>query len=132
MSNAAWLGIGIAYPLVIIFAAFLALRIVWNRIVRNHPGQTPADDAVSRRFQSCSIGIFNLGWSVNILADKDYLHLRPTLFLRAATSQSMSIPWEKIKPGKYQLFKKYRAFKLGDKTFVAPAWAVDLADSNLE
>ena len=129
MSTNSWITLAIlTFSMAIIIGSLVLLRITWNRIAEKHPAHEPAEEAVCRRFQSCSVGIFNLGWSVNILADSEHLHMKPTLFLRLATSRGLSIPWADMKPGKYQFFKRYRSFKLDKHMFVAPAWAVDLAE----
>ena len=125
-----WVGTGIGfYVIVMIGGAFTALGWLWNKIAREYPAVTPEENAISRSFQSCSIGMFNLGWSVRVTVDTKYLHLAPNLFVLCATRRKMSIPWDDIQLMGYQLFKRYRAFKVRKLkwTFVAPTWAMDLA-----
>lgn len=128
-----WIAIGVsAFSLTIIVVSFLLLRIHWNRVAEDYPAIQPLPDAVCRRFQTCSMGIFNLGWSVNILADEDHLHLQPALFLRAATSRGMSIPWDDVKPEQKRTLGRYCAFRINDRRFLTPAWVADIANTNQE
>jgi hypothetical protein len=78
------------------------------------------------------MGIFNLGWSTHIITDDEHLHIQPALFLRLSTNRSLSIPWDDVIPGKYRFFRRFRKFKIGSKSMVAPSWAVDLAEPNDE
>lgn len=126
-----WVAIGIStYVIAILVASFASLRWFWNKIAREYPSVTPETDAISRPFQSCSIGIFNLGMSVRITVDSTHLHLTPNLFLLCATRTSMSIPWDDITPGKHFFFERYREFRVNKskRKFTAPAWALDLAN----
>ena len=126
-----WVTIGIsAYSIAIIVGSFAALRMVWNKIARIYPAQPVEEEAISRSYQSCSIGYFNLGWSVRITVDSSHLHLAPNLFLLCASRTSMSIPWETITLEKHSLFKRYRVFRTVDFKwkFQAPAWALELAE----
>ena len=126
-----WIGLGISvYAIAMVVGSFAALRVVWNRIARIYPAQPVEEEAISRSMQSCSIGFFNLGWSVGITVDSSHLHLAPNLFLLCASWTSMSIPWEAITLEKHYFFKRYRVFRVRDFTwkFHAPAWALELAE----
>lgn len=125
-----WVTFGIsAYVIIMMAGSFTALRVVWNGIAKKYPAQGAQQEAISRSFQTCSIGIFNLGLSVRVTVDSTHLHLAPNLFLLCATWTSMSIPWENITLGKSRFFKKYLVFQVtGVKSkIVAPAWALQLA-----
>ena len=71
---------------------------MWNPALKNHPPVKPADDTVCRNFQSFSLGMINMGWSVHVAVDEQYLHLSPVKFMRMLGARSASIPWEAMKP----------------------------------
>ena len=118
--------------IMIIVGLFWALAMEWDGLARDYPAREPKPDAIGRRHQSCSLGIFNLGWCTHITTDDEYLHIHPALFLRLCTNHSLSIPWNEIEPGKYGFFRRFRSFKIGKRTISAPAWAVDLAQPSEE
>ena len=118
--------------IVIIGCVFGTLAMEWNALARTYPDREPKPGAIQRRYQSCSLGIFNLSGCTHIITDDEYLHIRPALFLRLSTSRSLSIPWDEVIPGKYQFFRRYRKFRIGSKNMVAPSWVVDLAEPNEE
>lgn len=125
-----WVTFGISfYVIIMVGGSFTALGLIWNKIATEYPAVTPEENAISRSFQSCSIGIFNLGLSVRITVDTEYLHLAPNLFVLCATRRKMSIPWDDIKLIGYHFFKRYRVFNVRKFKwkFVAPIWAMDLA-----
>lgn len=119
---------GAAFAVCMVLVVFVALRMMWNSIAKPFPPQPEEDDAVSKSYQSASIGIFNLGFCVGITVDSAHMHLKPNFILQLTTRRSMSIPWSEIKPGKYSFFKRYRSFKLANNTITLPTWAVDLAE----
>lgn len=127
------IGVGTgAYVLGMTVVIFIALRMMWHSIAKPFPPQPIGEDAVSRSFQSASIGLFNLGFCVGITVDSAHMHLKPNFLLKLTTHRTMSIPWDTIKPGKYSFFKRYRSFKIGSRTVTLPAWAVDLAEPTPE
>ena len=130
MKTAVFIIAFVILDIVIIGCVFWALAMEWNAIAQTYPACEPKPGAIRRKFQSCSMGIFNLGWSTHIITDDEYLHIQPALFLRLSTNRSLSIPWDDVIPGKYQFFRRFRKFKIGRKNMVAPSWAVDLAEPN--
>lgn len=128
MQTAVFVIIFLAVDGLIIGCAFWALAMEWNSLARTYPAREPKPDAIRRRYQSCSLGIFNLGWCTHITTDDEYLHIHPALFLRMCTSRSLSVSWDDVIPGKHLFFGRFRKFKLGKKTMTAPSWAVDLAE----
>ena len=133
MSADSWIAIGVSScALITVVVSFVLLRINWNRVAANYPAEPPLADAVCRRFQTCSMGLFNLGWSVNILADQERLHLQPALFLRAATSRGMSIPWDEVMPEEKRVLGRYCAFHIDNRRFLTPAWVADIANAKRE
>lgn len=92
------------------------------------PATTPLPDAVRRNFQSFSLGLMNLGFSIHVAADAQFLHLTPVKFLRALGAPAMSIPWDAIKlepttrPG-----RATRKAMVQSTRIAGPAWCMELA-----
>jgi hypothetical protein len=57
----------------------------------------PALDAEHRRYQSFSIGMYSLGWSVHVALDRDYVHLTPIVPVRLLGAPELSIPRRDIR-----------------------------------
>ena len=99
------------------------MHFTWNSTMRTWPPRDPAPDAIRRNFQSFSLGLINLGWSVHVAADKEFLHLRPATLVRWLGAASASIPWQAMQPlgG-----RRGTAVRLGHHTMIAPRWCVEL------
>ena len=101
----------------------LVFKGMWTPIARRHPVQPLADDAITRRFQSFSLGLINLGWSVHASVDDQYLHLEPVAFLRWFGAIPMSIRWEDLSrlnaDGK-------SAYMTGGHRLVGPTWCFEM------
>ncbi len=126
-----WIYLGIAlFVAVEIAIGIFVIRMIVGRLFRNlaeqYPEVTPGADSVERRFQSFKIGHMNAQSSIHIAVDTDYLHLRPTRFLRWVGARSLSIPWDAIELG--ARLGPFRRAKIGTVTVYGPAWALDLAE----
>ena len=113
----------IVEPWVIIWAA---MRMGWRPLLDKFPAQTPASDAVARRFQSFRLGFMNLGFSIHVAVDERWLHLTPAAFLAWGGGAPVSIPWDSI-----SIVKRSRSratAKIGKRTLVGPAWCLELAE----
>jgi len=86
----------IMVDMIIVGAIIGQMRECWSRLTMLAPRVDPARDAVTRRFQSFSMGIINIGYGVHVTVDVDHLHLTPTKFMRWLGITSASIPWEQI------------------------------------
>ncbi len=82
---------------IIIHAAF---RMLWNPAVSAYPPVPPAADALHKTYQSFSLGIVNMGFSIHASTDEMYLHLTPIAPMRFFGARAASIPWSALKPGK--------------------------------
>ena len=77
------IGIGVAaYVVFMVLVVFVAPRMKWNSIAKLFPPQPEEDDAVSKSYQSVSIGIFNLSFCVGITVDSAHMHLKPNFILQ--------------------------------------------------
>ena len=101
----------------------LVFKGMWTPIARQHPVQPLADDAITRRFQSFSLGMINMGWSVHASVDDQHLHLKPVAFLRWFGAIPMSIRWEHL--SKLNRSGK-SAYMTGGHRLVGPAWCFEM------
>lgn len=88
----------ILMPVMIFWIMFSAIRWLWNPVMALFPPTEPAEESVSRRFQSFSLGLLNLGFSVHATIDADALHLRLAGYLRIFGARDASIPWSAMSP----------------------------------
>ena len=96
---------------------------LWKPIARTYPEQEHGTDALTKKFQSFSLGIINMGLSIHATVDESFLHLRPVTWLRALGASPMSIPWDEMK----RLDKKGRSVILnGGHRLVGPAWCFEM------
>jgi hypothetical protein len=117
-----------AVDLFIVGALFANLRSsFWRPLEESFPPRVPAASAVRKRFQSISVGLFNLGWCVHLAADDDCLHVQPTAVLRWLRLGAFSVPWEAITPVRNK-HGRVNALRVLNATIKAPAWVMSLAD----
>jgi len=101
----------------------LVFKGMWTPIARQHPVQPLADDAITRRFQSFSLGIINMGWSIHASVDDRHLHLEPVRPLRWFGAIPMSIRWEDLS----KLNRNGKSvYMTGGHRLVGPAWCFEL------
>ena len=86
----------VADAVVVSFIVGTLVRGAWTSIANRFPEQSIGDGALRKRFQSIAIGSLNLGFSVHMAADDDYLHWIPTRLLRIFGCGTLSIPWSAI------------------------------------
>ena len=103
--------------------AALCMTMMWNPIMRAWPPRQPGPEAVRRNFQSFSLGLLNLGLSIHVAADDEYLHLQPARLIRWMGAVSTSIPWNAMEP---MAGRKATAVKLGPHTMIGPRWCMEL------
>lgn len=87
-----------------------------------YPAVEPSPGAIRRNFQSCSVEFVNLGFSMHLIADEDYLHARPTLLARIFGIRPTSIPWQAIQTG------RFGGLRIDSYTIRIPRWCRDLAE----
>lgn len=102
------------------------VRASWARWHDSFPPVPPGPDAVSRQFQSFSVGLLNLGYSVHVTVDAGHLHLRPTAMVRCLGMRSVSIPWDAVEFVGVFPFGRRRA-RVAGVSLIGPAWCLDLA-----
>ena len=129
MTPLAW-GI-LAFCVVDLMIAGLVVRAivggVFSALADKHPAVDPAADAISKRFQSFSSGLANLGYSVHVAVDDQYLHLTPVKPIRALGARAASIPWSAVRPVGDKPGKKWSTVKVGMTQLKGPTWALGLA-----
>lgn len=111
-------------PLLIV----LAFASLWNPMIADYSVKPPLPEVVSRRFQSFSLGIVNMGLSLHAKADADYLHLTPIRMWRWLGARSCSIPWSSMEP----IGRKGNMAKVGGQFVIhGPKWCMQLASSEI-
>ncbi|MBX3374190.1 MAG: hypothetical protein KF817_10165 [Phycisphaeraceae bacterium] len=107
----------------IVAVAGLAFRMLWQPMLAPFPARPPAPDAVHRRFQSFSVGIVNMGFSIHVAVDEAFLHLRPVAPWRWLGARDASIPWTAMTP----VGRAARVARLpGGHQIVGPRWCMRL------
>lgn len=61
-------------------------------LAKHFPPVEPRAGAESRWFQSFALGFFNFGWCFHVVADAEYVHMRPVWMLRRFGVTGFSIP----------------------------------------
>lgn len=105
----------------------VSFRYIWNPILSPYPPREPANDCISRRYQSFSLGTISMGGSVHASVDDDYLHLVPLTIWRTLGAQSASIPWSDLVPVGRSGCKAKVGGPTGT-TLQGPAWCMNLID----
>lgn len=103
------------------------VRRGWGPLPRDFPARTPGDDAIWRRYQSFRLGMMNLGYSIHVAADEQYLHLVPIKPLRMLGGRTASIPWEAIRIENRSRRGKWITARVGTHTLRGPSWCLELA-----
>lgn len=114
--------------LAIIGITATALKGLWNPLADKYPAVEPGPDGVSKKFQSFSYGIVNLGFSIHVTADTDHLHLTPIRFMRIFGARSASIPWSEMEPIK----ESRRKARVNGQVLQGPKWCMELANPSME
>jgi hypothetical protein len=69
----------------------------WEPIVKKYPAVEPLPDGRRWNFRSFQAGgMLNMGWSVHVVSDVDFLHLRPAKLLRWMGMRPASVPWDEV------------------------------------
>ncbi|MCH2152450.1 MAG: hypothetical protein MK089_03840 [Phycisphaerales bacterium] len=105
---------------IIMFGIFHGM---WKPIAMKYPPQDHAPDAITKRCQSFSIGIMNMGWSINTTVDENHLHLSPVKWLQFFGACPMSIPWNALK---LQGKNSRRASLAGGPGIQGPEWCFQM------
>lgn len=108
-----------------IIAVFMKMK--WAPIANAHPQQTPADDAIFKKFQSYKIDILNLSFCIHTSVDEQYLHLIPVMFLQKLGAKPTSISWNSITDVKPNVFGNSLTARIGNHKITGPAWCLELA-----
>ncbi len=129
MGKLGFLYIGLLIPLAALI--WVIFKIGWSPLIRRYPACEPAPEAVRKSYQSFSVGLINLGLSVHVAADDQYLHLTPLLVLRWLGAGPISVPWSSITIKKRGKVTKTVTASFDSTTVCGPAWCLDLADPGL-
>ncbi len=69
----------------------------WEPIVQRYPAVEPLPGSRRWNFRSFQAGgMLNMGWSVHVMSDADFLHLRPAKLLRWMGMRGASVPWDEV------------------------------------
>jgi hypothetical protein len=103
--------------------AMAAFHMMWRPMLAPFPPREPALDAVRRRFQSMGLGIVNMGLSIHIAVDQDYLHMTPLRIWRLLGATPASIPWSAMEP----VGRSGRVVRINGRRLDGPKWCMTLA-----
>lgn len=117
--------IGDAVLVIGIIAVFLKMN--WAQIANAHPQQTPAFDAILKKYQSFKIDMLNLRFCIHTSVDEQYLHLIPIKFLQVLGAKPVSIAWNFITDIKPTVFGKSLTASIGKHKITGPSWCLELA-----
>ncbi len=98
-------------------------HLLWRPMLAPFPAQEPAPDAVRRRFQSFGIGIVNMGLSIHVAVDDEYLHLVPLAIWQSLGARPASIPWSAMEP----IGSSGRVVRVAGHRLGGPKWCMGLA-----
>jgi hypothetical protein len=124
--------IAAANVLLTVMLLWMIMRLAWGPMARRWPARTPAPGSVRHNFQSYRLGLLNLGYCVHTAVDEAYLHLIPAKAIRWLGGQPMSVPWSAIELKKRGRNARHIAARIDGITLQGPAWALELADPDLE
>ncbi len=102
-------------------------RLGWRPLQRDFPARSPAQDAVTRNFQSMRLGMLNLAFCIHVTVDDLYLHVTPVAPFRWFGAGTASIPWESIEIVKRSRIGRWITARIGKRTLVGPKWCLKLA-----
>jgi len=107
--------------------AMLAFHMLWRPIFAKYPAQRPTLDAVSRRYQSFSVGIVNMGFSINVSTDEEFLHLDPLWLWQVLGATPASVPWTALSPATHSamVIGLGRVVRLDGHTIAGPRWCFE-------
>ena len=100
----------------------VTFRCAWCPMLAPYPPVEPKDGAVRRRYQSFSIGLVNMGFSLHVAADETYLHLTPLPIWRRLGARPASVPWSALRR------TGPRSAMLGQLRVIGPAWCMELIE----
>ena len=112
---------------IIMFGIFHGM---WKPLALKYPPQTHAPAAVTRKFQSFSVGIINLTWCVHATVDDAHLHLTPVKWLQFFGARPMSLPWTSLRP--LGRDRNTRAALTGGPVIRGPRWCFQMLPAGTE
>ena len=120
----------VLFPLLMGWILRSAMRWVWNPMLAPYPPVAPAENAVSRSYQSFSLGAVNLAFSVHVVVDDAYLHLSPAGYLRMFGACGASISWDACGPSKPSVLGT-AIVSLNGTEISAPRWCLQSFGSDV-
>ncbi|MBX3355933.1 MAG: hypothetical protein KF724_09570 [Phycisphaeraceae bacterium] len=106
--------------------ALVSFHLIWRPVFARYPLQPRGLDATTRRFQSFSLGILNLGFSVHTTADEEFLHLEPLIIWQLLGAMPASVPWSALSPRPTPIKPLIGvAVRLDGWTLVGPRWCLE-------
>lgn len=109
------------------FIAWVIVKSSWTGLAGPFEAHEIGPDAVRKNFQSFRIGIVNLGFSVHVAVDEQYLHLIPARIIQIFGAKAASIPWDQV-TFKDRKGKRYATVKIGSSMVLGPAWCLTIAE----
>jgi hypothetical protein len=105
----------------------LVLRNAWKPLQLHFPPKIPSETSFERKFQSFAVGLVNLGFSIHVIIDDQFLHLSPIWILRRFGLKPISIPWEEIRTLSPTLpTTNMVKVKVRKQTITGPRWCFEL------
>lgn len=106
--------------------ALLSFHMLWRPVFSKYPPQPHGPDAVTRRFQSFSVGFLNMGFSIHATTDSEHLHLEPLGIWQLLGASPASIPWSALTPERQSLAAiEGRTARLDGHLLFGPRWCFE-------
>jgi hypothetical protein len=118
----------LAVDVVVVWAIRQWVKMMFEEISRAFPAREPLPGAVRRRYQSISVDMLNLGWSVNVAADEWGLHFVPIGLGRVFAARAFSVPFDSVKLEGKRRGRWFQKARIGKWHLTGPAWALKLAE----
>jgi hypothetical protein len=103
----------------------LAVESTFGKLSKAFPSREYRGKVTRREFQSISSGLVNLGFSVHLATDEEFLHLEPAAFLRWCRAKPTSIPWDAVELKQEQSSTRWVDLKAVGVDLKLPAWVLD-------
>ncbi len=122
------IAIFLAVDAVVLMAIRAWVKTTFDEIARAFPVREPLPGAVRRRYQSISVDMLNLGWSVNVAADEWGLHFVPIGLGRVFAARAFSVPFDAVQLEGKRRGRWLQRARIGKWHLTGPAWALRLAE----
>lgn len=109
----------------------IVTRVMWTPWQRRYPAQPIERDAVTRTWQSFSLGrLGRFNHCLRISIDAHHLHVHPFVVFHWFGARTISLPWNDMHDLTPSRFSSMMHARLGTRRITGPNWAMKLADTN--